>query len=775
MATYNISVLSTSSSGNGYRFSGTDKDGTISSSTNNPTINITAGDTINFTFSNGTSHPFTINGTTIDGESATGGSYSTPTSESYTFSSTMTYTYFCEVHGSMTGSIIASAASATTTTTTTTAAPTTTTTTTTTTLAPGETTTTTTTTTSAPSATTTTTTTTTAPPAATTTTTTTAAPDGTATTTTTTTTTVPDGTATTTTTTPPNGVVALNNDWQLYYIKSLSYIGFPASFFHFYKYRGGINNLQISDVEFEYRKEGETTWATKYFHYSSHARYIQLPSETIPEENKPKSLGGNLHGMAEVAITDIGLARLSTYEFRSQAKATVLYLKSLETLDRDFDARVGGYQVSSDGKHMIRVLDMPNWDVEFSPVFYKSKSVSLDLRLNADGDGFYEVAGALRDPTLGNVPSTAHRYGPFSGSIPPLAIDIPSEDYGGVDNITYLNASATYNDNAKIVRGENNFISDNKFGTMSLAGGIAHNVKLSVNIGGNYSQVSWSVPEDKQIIFDYSNSNYWRNVGISDDRNGWQNNDTYDLFGYEIEVKAENESEWKDWIVLNPDSNPSDMGFLWGSSDTGGDEYATCLKGRDGKEYEAGSTISLIITSRYAQGNVRQPGDAVVNSPFREASDADVAANPDKYEHKIGERKFRKSYVYDLRVRAVYKCDFFEGSSTGGSVLPDGSVVGLPVATPTFCTSDWTEVKGSVNNLQLTFSDYLAYGEAQVANYDGESTVGLNNDELESDIFVSSILGPTPDMPEYGEAINNTAAGEMSGGVMPDGPTYSAH
>jgi hypothetical protein len=43
MATYNITVLSSSSSGNGYRFSGTDKSGSISSSTSNPTINITTG------------------------------------------------------------------------------------------------------------------------------------------------------------------------------------------------------------------------------------------------------------------------------------------------------------------------------------------------------------------------------------------------------------------------------------------------------------------------------------------------------------------------------------------------------------------------------------------------------------------------------------------------------------------------------------------------------------------------------------------------------------
>ena len=78
----------------------------------NCSLIVTVGDTINFTFSNSTSHPFTISGTTISGESATGGYYSTPTAESYTFSSTMTYTYVCNVHSSMTGSIIASAASA---------------------------------------------------------------------------------------------------------------------------------------------------------------------------------------------------------------------------------------------------------------------------------------------------------------------------------------------------------------------------------------------------------------------------------------------------------------------------------------------------------------------------------------------------------------------------------------------------------------------------------------------------------------------------------------
>jgi plastocyanin len=134
MATYNITVLSSSSSGNGYRFSGTDENGSISSSTSNPTINISAGDTVNFTFSNGSNHPFRIAGTTITGNSANGGYYgNNSTYASYTFSSAMTYAYECTVHGnSMAGSVIASAASTTpanTTTTSTTATPTNTTTT----------------------------------------------------------------------------------------------------------------------------------------------------------------------------------------------------------------------------------------------------------------------------------------------------------------------------------------------------------------------------------------------------------------------------------------------------------------------------------------------------------------------------------------------------------------------------------------------------------------------------------------------------------------------
>ena len=714
MATYNISVLATSSSGSGYRFSGTDKNGTISSSTNNPTINITVGDTINFTFSNTTSHPFTITGTTIDGESATAGDYSTPTSESYTFSSTMTYTYFCEVHGSMTGSIIASAASATTTTTT--AAPTTTTTTT---LAPSATTTTTTTTTSAPSATTTTTTTTTAPSAATTTTTTTAAPDGTAATTTTTTTSSPSETTTTTTTNAPfipdTINPALPNDWQIFNMNSIASTGFPSEFFHFFKRIVGLDNLLISDVEFEYKKEGETIWSTKYFHYKD-AAYVQLPSENLSEKNKPASIEGILHSIGRAtAKRSISSGGISFYEFSS------LYTSAgSPTRHDDRDVKI-----LSNGKFLVQVLDMPNWVGEFNPVFYKSKIVNLKAYIGGDESYYRDVEGALRDPADDNTLSTDHRYGRIqSGRIGPLIIDIPDDDHGGLSNITHLETRVTGTSQTN----------DSIFGSISF-GSTLHNSKLRFGITGQYASVSWNVPEDKQIIFDYSNSRYWSRRGIGDERNGFTNNDTYDLWGYEIEVKKEGESEWKDWIVLDPSTRLSDLGELWGEGDTGGDETPTCLKGRDGKEYESGSRITIWLGNN-PYGNMQKPRSDL----FAAASDADIASNPYKYQQEIGQAKFKKSYLYYPRIRAVYKCDFFEGSMSGGSILPDGSVVGLPIATPTFCTSDWTE---STSALQMTHGDYRVYGEAVAANYDSESQLSLNNAAEPDYVNVSSILGPS--------------------------------
>ena len=98
MATFNITVLSTSSTSNGYRFSGVDRNGAISG-TNNETINVNANDTINFTFYNSSSHPFSLAGTSISGKSATGGYYSYPSYASHTFTTGGTYIYDCDVHG----------------------------------------------------------------------------------------------------------------------------------------------------------------------------------------------------------------------------------------------------------------------------------------------------------------------------------------------------------------------------------------------------------------------------------------------------------------------------------------------------------------------------------------------------------------------------------------------------------------------------------------------------------------------------------------------------
>lgn len=109
MATYNITVTSP---GFYYNFSGSDSNGTINSSTQNPTINVNTGDTINFTFNTSSNHPIDI--LSIGVNNAYGG-----TTASYTFSSAMTHAYQCDAHGaSMSGSIIASSATTTTTTTT---------------------------------------------------------------------------------------------------------------------------------------------------------------------------------------------------------------------------------------------------------------------------------------------------------------------------------------------------------------------------------------------------------------------------------------------------------------------------------------------------------------------------------------------------------------------------------------------------------------------------------------------------------------------------------
>ena len=60
MATYNITILGTSDT-TGYKFSGSDFNGTIDSNSYDPTLTIEDGDSITFTFSQAAlSHPFPL-------------------------------------------------------------------------------------------------------------------------------------------------------------------------------------------------------------------------------------------------------------------------------------------------------------------------------------------------------------------------------------------------------------------------------------------------------------------------------------------------------------------------------------------------------------------------------------------------------------------------------------------------------------------------------------------------------------------------------------------
>ena len=63
MAIYDITALNTSSTSNGWRFSGTDRNGTINSSTANPTITVEWGDRIDLEVETSCSaHPIILYG-----------------------------------------------------------------------------------------------------------------------------------------------------------------------------------------------------------------------------------------------------------------------------------------------------------------------------------------------------------------------------------------------------------------------------------------------------------------------------------------------------------------------------------------------------------------------------------------------------------------------------------------------------------------------------------------------------------------------------------------
>ena len=119
MATYNITITNNGSSN--YIFNGSHAGGVLSGS-NDPSLTFDAGDVVNFTFNQSSMHPFLIR----QGSSTVFGPYTSGT-QSWNVSAG-SYTYICQNHSSMQGSIsVAGGATTTTTQTTTTQAATTTT------------------------------------------------------------------------------------------------------------------------------------------------------------------------------------------------------------------------------------------------------------------------------------------------------------------------------------------------------------------------------------------------------------------------------------------------------------------------------------------------------------------------------------------------------------------------------------------------------------------------------------------------------------------------
>ncbi|MEK9909382.1 MAG: S8 family serine peptidase [Candidatus Thalassarchaeaceae archaeon] len=103
-ASYTIQVTANGSTA--YTLSGTDRNGAVSG--DNVTVNLVSGDTVNFEVS-ATGHPFWLktsqNTGTGDGIPGVTNNGSEEDTVSYTFNSTGTFYYICEIHGSMVGEI----------------------------------------------------------------------------------------------------------------------------------------------------------------------------------------------------------------------------------------------------------------------------------------------------------------------------------------------------------------------------------------------------------------------------------------------------------------------------------------------------------------------------------------------------------------------------------------------------------------------------------------------------------------------------------------------
>lgn len=683
MATYNITVLSTSSSGNGYRFSGTDKNGSISSS-NNPTININAGDTINFTFSNSTSHPFTVGGTTISGESATGGYYSTPTSESYTFSSVMTYTYVCNVHASMTGSIVAASGSSATTTTT--AAPTTTTTTTTTA------------TTAAPTATTTTTTTTTAAP--TTTTTTTSAPDGTATTTTT-----ASPSLTTTTTTTTLAPSTSDSGWVI--TDRRSDTSKDASTFFTFAAPTGAENLSIVKIELQTQKVNQTVTTSKeWVEKTPTTKVGSVPAINDPNRRRINNInttnlsvgmlvsGNNIP--SDTVITDVdnnsntitvsnsveggSSEPEGTLDFEEWIPPKKVKMIDLPYIDYTSPSKLPETCSTSIGCNFTKVANCSvgvGGDVDRMTLTSYQHSVytievrwSVNLRqrvtrlLSVPGiNEAGEPEGKLIDvPTsrswshevfLGHNLCTGEPYSSYSKPTSSGPIDIPPSTFeGGEANSTGSFASMTKTSPYYLTpQGSREHSS-----VLSLTGGGDKEVTAIVTIqDARDFIIDWTVPKTPKFTMEYPELSSLDRV-------------EYDLYGYSFEVKDPIDNVWRQIVEYTDDTpvpsgcdgittTPMFEGFLTsfgGDSDRGKDQ--TVIRGHSGRVYIPGEPLHAVYQS---------VGDL---ADFVEV-DKSLEPHTIKGVYRSGSTpkyiEFERSREYTFRVRTIYK---------SSSILKNGSM-----------------------------------------------------------------------------------------------------
>jgi plastocyanin len=665
MATYNISVLSTSSSANGYRFSGNDRNGTINSSTNNPTININTGDTINFTFSNSTSHPFTIGGTTISGESATGGYYSTPTSDSYTFSSAMTYTYVCNVHSSMTGSIIAASSSGTTTTTT--AAPTTTTTTTTTATTAAPTTTTTTTTTASPTTTTTTTTTT-------------AAPDGTATTTTT-----ASPSLTTTTTTTTLAPSTSDSGWVITGRRSDT--SKDASTFFTFAAPTGAENLSIVDVELQTQTVDQAvTTSNEWVAKTPTTKTGSVPAINDPNRRRINNIdttnlsvgmlvaGNNIPSDTVITDVDNNSSTITVSNAvegeSSEQEGTITFEEWIPPKKRKFNDlpyidytpanrlpdscstsvfcefnKVGNTQVKVEGdQNNMRLsagingpyVNEARWSANLRQRVIRLKSI---LGVNEEG----QSAGVLVDvPTSKSWShSVFMTHNICNGEIGlnnPLSAgeaDIPPAAFeGGEMNATNSSASMTkanpYSDQ----------LQPEPATILSLTGGGDKEVTVIVTIVVRQDFIMhWKVPATTNVKIDYSG----QNIG------------EYDLYGYSFEVQDNTKGGWRQFAEYTADTpapsgcegtqNPKFAGFLTSfgddTQDRGKDQ--TVIRGHNGRVYIPGEPLMAVYQS------LNEITDFVEFDPSLEKHRIEGVGPVREY------IEFDRSPDYTFRVRTIFR------------------------------------------------------------------------------------------------------------------------